>query len=267
VRRFRARRALRLRLRGFDTLRLFFAARRRERLTEREEDAALRLTLTLAEDDGARGVRARRRRLARRFVLPLRFLDADRFLEADLRRRDLRRGTGDGDTAGAGALGTVERLLRARLRRVDRELRLRLVERARELRDRRERERDEAEGLGSGAVGLVAYLFLIRFPARRLSLSSPLRRIPELRDFGAFGVELRRRRLRRREVRLRDRFDCLTLRARGVADCDTESRFALALRFARNSSFSFMYSLYFLDFWYSFNSLSYFAFSFLAFAA
>jgi len=222
---------------------------------------ALRLTLTLAEDDGARGVRARRRRrrLARRFVLPLRFLDAD------LRRRDLRRGIGDGDTAGAGALGTVERLLRERRRRVDRELRLRLVERARELRDRRERGRDEAEGLGNGAPGLGANLFFNRLPALRLSLS--LRRIVGFFDLGAFGVELRRRRLRRRAERLRDRFDCLTLRARGVGDCDTECRFALALRFARNSSFSFMYSLYFLDFWYSFNSLSYFALSFLAFAA
>jgi len=222
VRRLLARRAPRLRLRGFDTLRLF-AERRRLRLTEREVDAALRLTLTLAEDDGARGVLARR---ARRFTLPLRFLDEDRLDAALRRRRDLRRGTGDGETAGAGDLGTVERRLRERRRRVDRELRLRLEERARELRDR---ERDD------GAVGLMMNFFLSRLPAFRLLLSVMLRRIPPLRALGAFGVELRRR----LEERLRDRFAFLTLLARGVGDCDA-SRFMLALRFARNSSFAFM---------------------------
>jgi len=229
VRRFLARRAPRLRLRGFETLRLF-ADRRRARLAEREEDAALRLTLTLAEDDGARGVLARRRRRDRRFALPRRFLDEDR-LDAALRRRDLRRGTGDGETAGAGDLGTEERRLRERRRRVDRELRLRLEERARELRDReREREPDD-----DGAVGLMTNFFLSLFPAFRLLLSARLRRIPALLDLGAFGVELRRR----LEERLRDRFAFLTLLARGVGDCDA-SRFVLALRFARNSSFAFM---------------------------
>jgi len=181
VRRFLARRAPRLRLRGFDTLRLF-DARRRLRLAEREEeDAALRLMETLAEEaaDGARGFdAARRRRRAFRFTLPLR-----RFLLDDVRRRRaLRRGAGE--LAGAGAFGTEERLLRRRRAVVDRELlRLRLAER--ELRGRREREREEAEAL----------------------------------DEGALGVELRRRR-RRDEERLRDRFGCFTFFARGLGDAD-----------------------------------------------
>jgi len=147
VRRFLARRAPRLRLRGFDTLR-FLDARRRLRLAEREEEDAA-LTLTLAEEaaDGARGFdAARRRRRAFRFTLPLR-----RFLDEDRRRRALRRGAGE--LAGAGAFGTEERLLRRRRAVVDRELlRLRLAER--ELRERREREREEAEALDEGALGV-----------------------------------------------------------------------------------------------------------------
>jgi len=146
VRRFLARRAPRLRLRGFDTLRLF-DARRRLRLAEREEeDAALRLETLAEEADGARGFdAARRRRRAFRFTLPRRFLAA-RLL------RELLRGAGDG--FGAGAFGTDERLLRRRREAVDRdlELRLRLAERDRELRERRER--DEAEALDEGALGV-----------------------------------------------------------------------------------------------------------------
>jgi len=202
VRRFLARRAPRLRLRGFDTLRFLDDARRRLQLAEREEaDAALRLVETLAVEaaDGARGFdAARRRRRAFRFTLPLR-----RFLDADRRRRALLRGAGDGDAVGAGAFGTDERL---RLRRDaverDRELRFRLAERElrerllrlaeRELRERLEREREEEEG--------------------------------------DLGVELRRRRLE--EERLRDcRFGCFTLRARGAGDADM-SRFRDSFRFA-----------------------------------
>jgi len=209
VRRFRARRAPRLRRRDFEALRLFFADLLRRRLAEREE-AELDTTLgaevegalwaTPAEEDGARGVRARRRR-AFRLVLPRRALRLDD-LDAARRRRALRRGAGDGEAAGAGAFGTDERLLRRGVDR-DRELRLRLVERDRELRERLERDREvDADALG------------------------------------ALGVELRRRRREEERRRLRDRLGCFTLRERGAGEADI-SRFLLAFRFARNSSFSF----------------------------
>jgi len=215
VRRFRARRAPRLRRRGLDTLRRFLAAllfRLLLRLAEREtDDAEARrepLAAALAEEEGARGAVARRRRAFRFFALLPRRRPGDfLFFDAAPRRRRARLldAAGDGEGEGAGAFGTDERLLRRRDDR-DRERRMRLAELLdRELRERlfeRDRE-EEAEAL----------------------------------DEGALGVELRRRRRDdERRRRLRDRFGCFTLRDRGEAD---ESRFRDSFRFARNSSFSF----------------------------
>lgn len=253
---------------------------RGRRLADRLEDPAVaeaadRLRLV----DGARGVRAvRRRRLARRAVVRRRLGALGfRCLEAELRRRlRLREEEAEDRLADredpAEAAAEEPALLGARgtdaflLRRGDRAVRLR----ARRFRERLRGAGDgDAEGLG--ALGTDARRrWRRRLLARRVdrdldreTLRAARRRREEDRD----RAEARRRAERERERDARfGFFGFFTLRARGDGEAEMARFFRSARRFSWNAAFSASYSLYSFVFWYASTSFWYSIFSAAAFS-